>query len=175
VVPVAPKWAARGRYPGPVSFGVVRSVAEAVVDRRKVALRYVLVSLLNVANHQVLLAIANSGWEWSGGRANVFAAVVAAVPAYLLSRYWVWEARGSHSLRAEILPFWIIALIGLVLSTLLAEVADRVFGSGLPVALASIAGYTVVWVMKFLILEKLFTRRLTLRYQAREQPEVPVR
>lgn len=130
----------------------------AAVARRGVALRYVLVSILNVLNHQVLLNLANSGWGWGGGVSNVFAAVVAAVPGYLLSRYWVWEVRGSTSFRAEVLPFWTMALLGLVFSTVLAEAADRVFGAGLAVALASLAGYFVVWVLKFILLDRIFER-----------------
>ena len=139
--------------------------------RRSVAFRYLLVSVLNVVNHQALLALANSGWGWSGGPANVFAAVFAAIPAYLLSRRWVWRTSGAHSLRSEILPFWIISLVGLVVSSLLAEVADRSFGAGLPVALASITGYFLVWVLKFLVLERLFVGNRSRR--ARETVTTP--
>jgi putative flippase GtrA len=121
-----------------------------------VAGKYLAVSLLNVVNHQVLLNWANSGWGWSGGVSNVFAAVVAAIPAYLLSRYWVWAVRGAHSFRSEVLPFWTIALIGLAVSTSLAELADRLVGSGPAVAAASLAGYGVVWVVKFLVLDGMF-------------------
>lgn len=123
------------------------------------ALRYVAVSVLNVVNHQILLNIANSGWGWSGGIANVFAAVIAAIPAYLLTRYWVWNVRGSHSVRAEIVPFWALSLAGLALSSGLAEGADRVFGAGIAVATASMIGYFVVWIGKFLILDRLFADR----------------
>ena len=70
----------------------------------------------------------------------------------------MWEVRGSTSFRSEVLPFWTMALLGLVFSTVLAEIADRVFGAGLAVALASLAGYFVVWVMKFILLDKLFER-----------------
>ena len=115
-------------------------------------------SVVNVVNHQALLVLANSGWGWSGGAANVFAAIVAGVPAYLLSRYWVWEVRGRHSFRSEILPFWSIALLGLLLSTVSAETADRVLGSGIWVSAASLAAYFVVWVIKFLVLDGLFAK-----------------
>ena len=128
----------------------------ALSTRRLVATRYIVVSLLNVVNHQVLLYLANSGWGWGGGRSNVFAAVLAAIPGYLLSRYWVWEVRGNNSFRTEILPFWTIALLGLLVSTGLAEAADRVFGAGLAVALASLFGYFVIWVLKFIVLDRLF-------------------
>ncbi len=120
------------------------------------AWRYLAVSAVNVVNHQAVLFVANGVWGWSGGRANVFAAIVAAVPAYLMSRYWVWEVRGSHSLRAEIVPFWGLALLGLVVSSALAEGADRAFGASLWVMVGSLTGYLVVWVLKFLILNRIF-------------------
>lgn len=143
----------------------------AILTRRGVALRYIVVSVLNLVNHQAMLLLANTGWGWSGGKANAFAAAVAAIPAYMLSRNWVWKSQGSYSFRAEILPFWSIALLGLVVSSLMAEGADRVFGDGLPVALGSIAGYVIVWVVKFLLLEKLFQH--TGHHKERE-PEVAV-
>ncbi len=134
----------------------VGSISTFVLGRRALALRYVAVSAINVLNHQVLLLLANSGWGWSGGRANVFAALLSAIPAYLLSRRWVWEVRGAHSMRAEIVPFWTLALIGLVVSTALAEMADRVWDTWYWVAGASLAGYLVVWVLKFVLLDRMF-------------------
>ena len=120
------------------------------------AARYVVVSVVNVVNHQALLFLAHSIWGWSGGVANVFAAVVAAIPAYLLSRYWVWSVRGSHSVRGEILPFWTLALAGLVVSTGLAEAADRLFDETATVIAGSLLGYFVVWVGKFAVLNRIF-------------------
>ncbi|MFT7598898.1 MAG: putative flippase GtrA [Acidimicrobiales bacterium] len=119
--------------------------------------RYLAVSVINLANHQVLLFVANTVWGWSGGWSNVFAACVAAVPAYFLSRAWVWEVTGKHNLRQEVLPFWLLALAGLIVSTGLAEAADRAMGSGLVVNVASLVGYFLVWVAKFLLLDRMFT------------------
>ena len=120
--------------------------------------RYLATSGVNVVNHQALLQVAVRWWGWSGGQANVFAAVVAALPAYLLSRYWVWEAAGRPSLRTEIVPFWTISLLGLLASTLTASLADRLFDEPLMISVGSLVGYFVVWVLKFLILDQLFNR-----------------
>ena len=133
-----------------------------------VMVRYLVTSGINVVNHQVLLQLAVRWWDWSGGQANVFAAVVAALPAYLLSRYWVWAVQGRPSLRNEIVPFWTIALLGLLASTLTASLADRLFDEPLMISVGSLAGYFVVWVAKFLVLDQLFNRR-----SATDQP-VPV-
>lgn len=130
--------------------------ANTVGARRSPAIRYFTVSVFTTLAHQAILVVANSGWGWSGGVANTFAATAVAVPGYFMNRLWVWESKGRHSLRVEILPFWGVALLGLAMASLFAEIADRVFGSGLPVAAGSLTGAVVVWVAKFVVLERLF-------------------
>lgn len=130
---------------------------EAITTRRSAAGRYMAASVLTLAAHQVVLAVANSGWGWGGGVANTFAALVVAVPGYLASRHWIWDTpRGRHRVRGEIVPFAVIAVASLAVTTVLAEVADRVFGSGLPVLAGSVVGSGLVWAAKFLVLERLF-------------------
>jgi hypothetical protein len=41
-------------------------------------------------------------------------------------------------------------------SSLLAEGADRILESALAVAIASLAGYLIVWVVKFFLLDRIF-------------------
>lgn len=123
-----------------------------------VVLRYLITSAINLINHQVLLQIAVRWWGWSGGWANVFAAMIAVIPAYLLSRYWVWQVTGAPDVRNEVVPFWVIAAVGLVVSTVAAEVADREFDSPLLISVASLSAYFVVWVIKFIVLNVLFKR-----------------
>ncbi len=135
-------------------------LADVLAGRSKLAGRYLAVSVINIFNSQALLFLANSVWGWPGGWANVFAASLASIPAYLLSRAWVWEKRGSHSMRREVLPFWVITLIGLVVSSVAAALADRQFGAGLLVNVASLGAYFIVWVAKFVILNRLFTQDL---------------
>lgn len=113
-------------------------------------------STFNFLGHQALLFLANSVWGWSGGVANMFAAAVMSVPAYLLSRAWVWEVEGSHDMRRQVLPFWAITVLGLVVSTVFAAIADRIFGAGIAVNIASLIGYFIVWVAKFFLLGRLF-------------------
>lgn len=115
-----------------------------------------MVSAINFVGHQAFLFLANSVWGWSGGVANVFAACVMSMPAYLLSRAWVWEVDGRHDMRRQVLPFWAITVLGLVVSTLFAAIADRVFGAGVAVNIASLIGYFIVWVAKFFMLDRLF-------------------
>lgn len=120
--------------------------------------RYVAVSILNVINHQILLQIALRWWGWGGGVSNGFAAVIAVIPAYFLSRYWVWRVSGPSKVKAEIVPFWIIAAVGFAVSTFMAEWADRASDSAMVVSAASLLGYLIVWILKFVVLNVLFTR-----------------
>lgn len=141
---------------------LVDRVSEMWNGHSKVATRYIAVSVINTANHQGLLFVANSIWNWTGGWANVFAACLAALPAYLLSRAWVWEVSGKHNWKTEVLPFWTIAFVGMGVSTLFAELADRWVGAGPAVNVASLVGYFIVWVAKYFILDRLFVETETI-------------
>ena len=143
--------------PHPLRHALHRPLARLGADAG-VAARYLATSAVNVVNHQLLLQLAVRWWGWSGGVANTFAAIVAVVPAYLLSRYWVWQVDGRPSLRGEIIPFWAIALLGLVASSAAAELADRLFDEPLMISVGSLAGYLLVWVLKFVVLNVLFRR-----------------
>jgi putative flippase GtrA len=122
--------------------------------------RYGTVSAINVVGHQSILFLANSPsvGGMSGGPANALAATIMCVPAYLLSRNWVWQVDGAHSVKFQVLPFWVITIIGLLVSTAMAAAAQAAFGAGLAVNIGAFAGYFLVWIAKFLVLQRLFGR-----------------
>jgi putative flippase GtrA len=117
------------------------------------------VSVFNLVFGQTLLLCFYGVLDWDASWANLAAVTISAGPAYLLSRRWVWGQTGSHSVRDEIAPFWGLALLGLLLSTLAVGFADREWNSSAAVMLASIMAFGVVWVFKFLILEKLMWKQ----------------
>ncbi len=119
--------------------------------------RFVAVSAINVVNHQAVLWLTNSVLGWSAVPANVTAASLAAIPAFVLSRQWVWKAQGD--VRRQVLPFWVISVAGLVVSTACAAGAEAAFGAGLAVNAASFIGYFLVWIAKFFLLDRLFGDR----------------
>src|SRR4029453_12423048 len=92
--------------------------------------------------------------DMSGGQANLTAVTLMSVPAYILNRYWVWGKKDKNRFTTEILPFWIVTLVGLVLSTIFAHYADQWSDSPLAINLAYALGFGVVWIFKFLILDK---------------------
>jgi len=137
-------------------MGINDSILNFVDGRVGTAGRYLVVSAVNVVNHQLLLLVANSVWGWPGGVANAFAASIALIPAYLLTRAWVWAKSGTHSVSKEVVPFFALAVLGLVVSSITSEVAERIFGTGLWVNIGSLVGYLGVWIMKFFVLERIF-------------------
>jgi len=121
-------------------------------------LRYCGVSAFNLFFGQSLLFFFHSILDWPGWIANVTAVMISAVPAYLLARHWVWRQRGRNSFKSEVLPFWSMAFLGLTISTVAVAIVDDHYDGALPVQLASIASFFVVWIMKFFVLDRLMWR-----------------
>jgi putative flippase GtrA len=116
--------------------------------------RFVLVSLLNVLVGQSLLVLGHSVFGWSFATSNVFAVAVSAGPAYVLTRYWVWEKRSDSHFGREVIPFWALAFLGVVISTLAAAIANRYSNAQIVLNVVSLATFGTIWVFKFFILDR---------------------
>ena len=126
-------------------------------------MRYTMVSVISVVLGQVLLAVTFGLLKWSAAWSNVFAVGVSAIPAYYLNRAWAWGKRGRSHFMKEVLPFWAMAFLGLALSTFFVDVAhhravnysdSRLLQTAI-INGASIAAFGVLWVAKFVVLNKL--------------------
>lgn len=118
-------------------------------------LRYCGVSVVNVITGVGTLFICLEMLELQRVAANVIAWMVSTIPAYLLSRYWVWQQSGANSVKAEIAPFWILALIGLAFSSLSIWIAGFFTENSLFLIAVNIGAYGIVWVAKYLVLDRL--------------------
>ncbi len=125
------------------------------------ALRYCGVSVVNVGTGLSTLAVCLTVFDMMPVAANLTAWMVSTIPAYLLSRYWVWRQYGSHSMKAEILPFWILALVGLVLSSTAIGIAGALTDNTLILLAVNLTAYGIVWVAKYLVLDNLMWRHPT--------------
>ena len=128
-------------------------------DLRIKLLRFAGVSVVSLVVTQSTLFVGKAVLGWPAVVANVVAVCVAALPAYLLNRAWVWDLTDRHSVRSEIVPFWTYNLLGLAFSTLLVGIADARWGTTLSVQMANITAFGVLWVGKFLLLEKVLFAR----------------
>jgi putative flippase GtrA len=124
--------------------------------------RYSMVSVISVIVYEILLFITLGLLHWSARWANVFAVSVSAIPSYYLNRKWAWGKGGRSHLLKEVVPFWVMALIGLVFSTWLADfsksVADDVTTVHLVrtviVMFGGLSAFGILWVAKYVILNK---------------------
>ncbi len=133
-------------------------IARLIDDHGVKALRYCGVSVVNVLTGVSTLAFCHAVLHWSAVRSNITAWAVSAVPAYLLSRAWVWQQSGSHRISGEVLPFWILALIGLLCSTFVVNLVEQHTERTLFILVGNISAYGVVWVAKYVFLDKVMWR-----------------
>jgi len=140
--------------------------------------RYVAVSGISTVLSLLMLYIFYRPVGLSAGWANVVATVIATVPSYYLNRTWAWQRSGRSHFRREVLPFWVIALISLGLSTIVvrfaAHEADHHLHSHSAqtavVLAANFFTYGVMWVGKFV----LFNKVLFVHHGKGEDSESPV-
>jgi putative flippase GtrA len=140
--------------------------ARANTPTGRTAVKYTLVSVISVAVSQTAFIIAFGGLHWTAKSSAVVATCIGTIPSYYLNRNWAWGKSGRSHLWRELLPFWIIAFIGLAFSTWTSDVAesyvDRHAFSHLTktviVTGAFFGAFAVLWVGKFIIFNKvLFT------------------
>ncbi|MCA1691350.1 MAG: GtrA family protein [Acidimicrobiales bacterium] len=128
----------------------------------KKLVRYSMVSVIAVAVSQVVLLVAFGIFHLSARTSNITAVLISAIPSYYLNRAWAWGKRGRSNLMREVVPFWVMALIGLVFSTWAAgfaeshadEITSSHLGTTLIVMAAALGAFGVLWIAKFVILNK---------------------
>jgi len=99
--------------------------------------------------------------------ANVIATVITTVPSYYLNRTWAWGKSGRSHLWREVVPFWVIAALSLVLSTIAvgaaAHEAHHLSASHhvqtLLVELANLITYGVMWIGKFILFNRILFKK----------------
>ena len=129
------------------------------------ALRYMATSAFGVVTTQVLLFAFLHAFGWKPVISNFTAVTLTSIPAFLLNKYWVWGKRGRAHMRREVLPFWLFTVAGWILSTLAVVLVvnitkdptnpDLVDGNKYAVQAANIAGFGILWVLKYLFLDKI--------------------
>jgi len=127
----------------------------------KKLVRYSLVSVISVIVSQIVLFGAQS--FWTARTSNIVAVCISAIPSYYLNRAWAWGKTGKSHFMKEIVPFWSLALLGLIFSTWAADAAESHahnftgsdLGARLIVNAAALGAFGVLWIAKFVIFNKL--------------------
>jgi putative flippase GtrA len=126
-------------------------------------LKYSVASIVAVVISEICLIIFNGVVGMSAWVSSSLATCIAAVPNYYMNRKWAWGKHGRSHVWKEVVPFWALAVLGWVLSTLSVYVMERYakhhnfthFWSTVSVAVVYIAAFGVLWVGKFIIFNKL--------------------
>jgi hypothetical protein len=124
--------------PGPIRRGVL----------------YTLVSVVNVPLSQIAI-VALQLLGLSGWLANLLAVLLLTGPAYAVTRHVVWRGHGSDARAAA--SFWTLSLAGLFISTFLVYLANRVDQRIWVANLVNLATYGGIFVMRFVVLDRLLT------------------
>ncbi len=134
---------------------------QAIVQRMS---RCLLVSVgTTLLSAAVLVALA-LGAGVPAGSANVVAVCCGIGPSYFANRHWVWGRSGRGDLVHEILPFWMLSLAGLVVSTMAVSLvgsagvhwSTMLRAVALPTA--NLAVFGALWLVQFALLDKVLFR-----------------
>lgn len=137
-------------------------------NRLRQLIRYGTVSIIATTVSLSVLGVLVATASMPPGWANVAATAVGTVPSFELNRRWVWSRTGERSLVHEVVPFVALSFAGLGLSTLFVSAAGRwasssgmgALGRTVAVEAASIVAFGSLWLVQFVILDRLvFTRR----------------
>ncbi len=130
-------------------------------------IRYTAVSLISALTSLVVLTFVYGVLRlWTEVVSVLFSNIVAGFPSYFLNRRWVWKKGGRSHLWREILPFWVMSITGIGFALYTASLAHNfadahhlhhLARTGLVVG-ANIAAFGILWLLKFIILNRLFAQ-----------------
>lgn len=129
-------------------------------DAGRRMIRYGATSGIGIVGTQIFLLIFLVGLDMEPVPSNLSATMLMSIPAFMLSKYWVWGKTGRAHMRREVIPFWVFTVAGWGLSTgavylaARATTPDTLFHT-LSVMAATVSGFGILWVLKYVFLDKI--------------------
>jgi putative flippase GtrA len=130
-------------------------------------IKFTTVSIISALTSLVVLTIVYGVLRlWSEVASTLFANVSAGVLSYTLNRRWVWGKSGRSHWLKEILPFAVVSVTGIGFALFTASLAHNYADSHhlhhlartVLVVGTNIASFGILWVFKFMILNRLFAQ-----------------
>ena len=128
--------------------------------------RYTMVSVISTIVSFAVLGILFYALQlWSEVPDNVLANVAGIFPSYYLNRSWAWGKTGPSHFWREVVPFWAMSIAGIIIAIGAGSLAHHVgvsvlhlhrLGRTAVLYGANVFAFGVLWVGKFLIINKLF-------------------
>ena len=128
-------------------------------------IRFTAVSMVSTVVSVVVIALVY-GLKIIKGEveATLIGNIIGAIPSYSLNRRWTWGKTGPSHVRKELLPFWVMAVLGIAFSMVGASYAkhlvhthqwSHLFNTGI-VDAANLASFAVFWVLKLIVFNRIF-------------------
>ena len=125
-------------------------------------LRYAGISVVFVPVGQVLIQLLGYyAFDKNYTKASIASAAILTFPNFFANKWFVWRDSNSDKLRTQVLVFWVAAMLGVSLATLLTYfVEEAVKGSTsswvepVSVFFAQLVGFGIVWVGRYVILDR---------------------
>ncbi len=134
-------------------------VSHARTEEASKWLRYCGVSTVFVPLGQIAIQVFGF-WLDSYTAASLLSAAVVTIPNFFANKNFVWRVTSRENLRRQMLVFWVAMMLGVALATFFTHVVENVMADhqrlsrGAFVFLAQLGGYGIVWVGRFLLLER---------------------
>lgn len=130
-------------------------------DTAAVMRRYLVITAVatpaNLAIYLSLLLVAGV----SAFLANIAAATAVTLPAYFVTRTWVWRLGPGNARTAEVGQYWASTMFSLTLSTTTLWLLARSGAPSVVLAAAPLAVYAALWAARFCFLDRYLFRRST--------------
>ena len=144
-----------------MKFSLAALLEHARTDAGRKKLRYAGVSVVFVPLGQACIQLLGRySFDRDYTKASLVSAAILTLPNFFANKYVVWRDTNRENLRTQVVVFWIAAMLGVTFATMLTwlvekEVADKsVFVESGAVFLAQLAGFGLVWVGRFLVLDR---------------------
>jgi putative flippase GtrA len=127
--------------------------------------RYTMVSVISTAVSTIVIVLVYGvGHLRSEVLSTIIGNVVATFPSYWLNRQWAWGKSGRSHFVKEVLPFWVMAVLGIAFSIIGAALAHRIgvhfklhhLELTVLVLVANVVSFAVFWVVKLVVFNRLF-------------------
>lgn len=122
-------------------------------------LRYVLVSVVFVPLGQILIQVFGL-WFDDYTAASLLSAGIVLVPNFFANKHFVWRVTSRENLGGQVIVSWVAMMLGAAQATLLTHFVENAMADqtrlirGPAVFVAQLVGYGIVWVGRFLILDR---------------------
>lgn len=139
-------------------------IAYARTEDARKKLRYAAVSIVFFPLGQVLIQVLGL-WLDNYTTASLLAWAIATVPGFFVYKRFVWRDVSRENLRRQLFVFWVAVMLAVSVTTLITYLVQNAMADqtvlirGAAVFCAQLVGFGIVWVGRFLMLDRWLAAR----------------